>query len=90
MDTRHRDSAGHVMVRPGRRVCNETVTTPRLSPSGGYEADPQSALGARSGGSLMQEVGIMFAVIVLGSVLFALVATLLLPGDRDRDRHLIP
>jgi hypothetical protein len=38
----------------------------------------------------MRELGFMFAVIVLGSALFALVACLLLPGDRDRDRHLIP
>jgi hypothetical protein len=38
----------------------------------------------------MQELGIMFAVIVLGSTLFALVASLLLPGERDRDRHLVP
>lgn len=38
----------------------------------------------------MQDLGIMFAVIVLGSALFALVASVLLPGDRDRDRHLIP
>ena len=38
----------------------------------------------------MQDLGIMFAVIVLGSALFAVVAYLLLPGDRDRDRHITP
>jgi hypothetical protein len=45
---------------------------------------------ATTEGFLMQEVGIMFAVIVLGSALFAMVASLLLPGDRDRDRRLMP
>lgn len=38
----------------------------------------------------MQDLGTLFVVTVFASALFALIATRLLPADRERDRRLIP